>query len=108
MYSSPYFGIPGFWLCHVAFQVVGGSLALVPSHLLFQMEPAETWCLSPVFGVTESLSVSLQCRSRDRPVELELLSTQTWMTVQMELLSTPMMSLLVPGSDLLAAWVSRK
>ena len=72
------------------------------------MEPGEAWCLGPVFIVTESLGVSLQCRCRDRPIELELLSTQTWMTVQMELLITPMMSLLVPGSDVLAAWVSRK
>ena len=81
---------------------------MAPSHLFLQMEPGEAWCLGPVFAVTESLGVSLQCRSRDRPVELELLSTLAWTTVQMELLSTPMMSLLVPRLGLLAAWVARK
>ena len=34
--------IPGIWCCNVAFQIVGGILALVPAQLLLQMQPKES------------------------------------------------------------------
>ena len=54
VFKSSWCVISGIWCCHVAFQVVGGILALTPAHLSLQIQPGESWCLCPVYAVTDS------------------------------------------------------
>ena len=48
----------GFLCYHVAFQIVGGILALAPAHLFLQMQLGESWRLGLIFAVTDSGCIS--------------------------------------------------
>ena len=63
VFKSSCWMITGIWCCHVAFQIIGGILALVPAQLLLQMQPGESLHWSKLCCVI--LSASPQCRSKN-------------------------------------------